>query len=562
MKPPGERIFLPCLLALSALLYFTDLSGRDLWEPNEPTPAQAVREMKARGDWLLPTVNGEVYSDKPPLLFWAIALASFPGGRVTETTARLPSAAAGTLLVLALYLLARPALGGRGAFLAALTLAVSNFYVEQSRYVQHDMLLTLGTALGILFLFRIADDEKPRLRWILAAASALALGVLAKGPVALALAGLVVAVDTLFDRSLLRRWVPMGAAGCLALLPSLAYSAALDHRHGTAALSSFIFHHNIEKFVSGFDNLEPWWFYLVRFPADMLPVSLFLPAAVFFRPEDPLQRRLHRRLWIWILVTLAFFSLSASKRPVYLLPLLPAASILCGALLDARASGRLRPLAGRLTGLAQGAGFLILGAAGAAAPILARRRAPDLAPEAWLLAAVAMAGAAAGLVLLSRGRTLAAHGSLAAALAAVWMVTILWVNPAANRFNSPRTFALEINRLVPPGAPLRTYGLYRVRAGYPFYAERMMTRLEDRAALERFLKKDERVYCVLTKELCEDLLRSPGLPHYLLAEGGAGSRRDCLISNRPEPGPAPPAPGSPGKDPGSPGPGARSGNGS
>src|SRR5206468_2245083 len=55
------------LLTLAALLCFSGLSRRDLWEPNEPIAAQAAREMASRGDWLLPTVNGEIYPDKPPL---------------------------------------------------------------------------------------------------------------------------------------------------------------------------------------------------------------------------------------------------------------------------------------------------------------------------------------------------------------------------------------------------------------------------------------------------------------------------------------------------------------
>src|SRR5881628_3831022 len=129
-----ERLFPWILLVLTASLYLTSLSGRDLWEPNEPTYAEAAREMTARGDWLLPTVNGETYPDKPPLLFWGIELASRPGGRVTETTARVPSALAGVSLVLVVYFPSRRILRRGGALLSATTLAVSNLFVEQARY--------------------------------------------------------------------------------------------------------------------------------------------------------------------------------------------------------------------------------------------------------------------------------------------------------------------------------------------------------------------------------------------------------------------------------------------
>ncbi|HEV8336242.1 MAG TPA: glycosyltransferase family 39 protein [Candidatus Polarisedimenticolia bacterium] len=563
MRPEGERLFVSLLLALGAILCFSNLSGRDLWEPNEPIPAEAAREMWQRGDWLLPTVNGELYPDKPPLLFWGIWLASLPAGRVTETSARLPSALAGTGLVLALYFLTRRALGPRGAFLAAASLAVSTFFVEQARYVQHDMLLLLGLTGGTLCLFRIADGESPRAGWIAAAALFLGFGVLAKGPVALALPAMMVAADTLFERRLFRRWGWLLAAGLLALIPAGLYYALLVQRHGAELVQSFLFRHNVDRFVEGFDHLHPWWFFFARTPTDLLPVSLFLPAALFLRPEEPARRRLARRMWIWILVPLIFFSFSASKRPIYLLPALPAAAILCGAVLDAVARDPRRTTGGKLALAAEGIALAALGTAGAAAPLLAARRAPHLLATAGLLAAGAVIGSILGLRWLARGKLLSAHGFLVGALAAVWIVAIWGIYPALDALNSPRKFSETLLHLVPRDAPLRTYGLYRFRSGYLFYTGRLMPRLPDRSALQAYLEGDQEVFCVLPKEDFESLRESSARPFALLAEGSTGRRKDCLISNRPAT-PKPPAATreSPGKGPSSPGPGARSGNGS
>ena len=527
------RFFPALLVALAGTLCFLNLSGRDLWEPNEPIAAQAAREMMARGDWLLPTVNGELYPDKPPLLFWGIGIASLPGRRITETTARIPSALAGLTLVLAVYLLSRRVLGARGALAAAGTLAVSTFFVEQSRYVQHDMLLCLGMSVGLLALFRLAEGDEPRAAWIALAALALGFGVLAKGPVALALPALVLAVETVLDRSVFRAWGALILAGLLALLPAAAYYAALAHRHGAALLESFVFRHNLDRFVAGFDHLHPWWFFLIRSPVDLLPASLLLPAAAVLRPEDPARRRFHRRLWLWILVPLVFFSFSASKRPVYLLPALPAVCLLCGSLLDTAASGLLARRARRLLLAGETAALGLLGAGGLAAPFLAMRRAPEMLPVAFLLAAITVAGSGFGIARLARGRPLAAHGCLVASLAATWIVAVLLLYPTANRYNSPRFFAGAIDRLVPRDAPLRTYGLYRFRSGYLFYTGRGMPRLLDPSELQRFLATEERVFCILPKEDFELLRAAKGMEVYLLAEGRAGRRRDCLISNRP-----------------------------
>ena len=562
MKSDVEKLFVPLLLALAALLCFLNLSGRDLWEPNEPIAAEAAREMAERGDWLLPTVNGELYPDKPPLLFWGIRLASLPTGKITETSARIPSALAGASLVLAIYFLCRRTLGPRGAFLSALSLAVSTFFVEQARYVQHDMLLLLGMTVGTLAMFRIADGTGSGGRWLAVAAAALSFGVLAKGPVALALPAFMIGVDTLIERRLVRRWGWLILAGLLAVLPPLVYYLALVQKHGADLLELFIFRHNVNRFVEGFDHLHPWWFFLARSPVDLLPVSLFVPAALFFRPADAERRRFLRRMAIWIVVPLVFFSFSASKRPIYLLPALPAAAILCGAVLDAAAANELRKAARRLVLLAEGGALALMGAGGAAAPFLAANRAPEFLPGSMLLAAWALAGSICGLVWLARGRILASHGSLAAALAMIHLVAILKVYPVADRTNSPRNFAATILRQVPPEAPLKAYGLYKFRSGYLFYTERLMPSLADRPALEEYLKGEGRVFCILPKEVFESLRGSFPRSMHLLAEGGAGRRKDCLISNRPEKREEGPPAGSPRKDPGSPGPGARSGSGS
>jgi 4-amino-4-deoxy-L-arabinose transferase-like glycosyltransferase len=532
MRSGGERLFAPLLLALAAALCLLNLSGRGLWEPNEPIAAEAAREMARRGDWLLPTVNGEIYPDKPPLLFWGIGLASLPGGKVTETTARLPSALAGVLLVLAVYYLSRPFLGGRGAFLSALSLSVSGFFLEQARTVQHDMLLILGMTVGMMAMFRIADGEGASLRWMSLAALALGFGVLAKGPVALALPAFVIAADTALDRRLFRRWGWLLLAGALALVPPALYYSALVHRHGAGLVLTFLQRHNVERFVEGFDHLHPWWFFLVRSPVDLLPVSLFLPAAALFRPEDPGRRRFVRRLWIWLLVPLVFFSFSASKRPIYMLPALPAVAMLCGAVLDAAAAKRIRPAAGKLAVAAEAVALGAMGLAGAAAPFLAFKRAPDLLPASTVLAACALAGCLAGGIRLRRGRILAAHGTLVAALALIWIGVIYRVHPVVDRANSPRSFARTVAREVPPGSPLRTYGLYRFRSGYLFYADRMMPQLPDLAALKSYLARKDRTYCILPADKLPQIESSTVPSIHVIARGHAGHREDVLVSNR------------------------------
>jgi len=353
------------LLALVSVLYFSHLSGTDLKEPNEPTATQAAREMLQHREWIVPTVNGEPYPDKPPLLFWAICAASLPFGDVNELSARLPSAVAAATLVLSIYFLTLGVLGPRGAFLGAATLAVSTFFVEQARYVQHDMLLCLGVTIAILALFRLKDGEAPAAAWVALASGALTLGILAKGPIGLALPAFVLAVDGLVERTFFRRFGTLVVAGALALVGPFLYYALLTRRNGFEVLETFLFRHNVERFASGFDHEHAWWFFLIRSPVDLLPGTLLLPAAALIQIDDP-RRRFHRRLWIWILVPLVFFSFSASKRPIYMLPALPPIALLAGSLLDLLVNGKGGAAARRLAVSGEGVALALMGIAGLA----------------------------------------------------------------------------------------------------------------------------------------------------------------------------------------------------
>src|SRR5262249_48546435 len=122
--------------------------------------------------------------------------------------------------------------------------------------------------------------------------------------------------------------------GILGLLPPFLYYVLLARSHGLSILEEFLLRHNMDRYVSGFDHAQSWWFFLARSPVDLLPGSLLLPAAAALRPSDPYRARYHRFLWLWTLLPLLFFSFSASKRPVYMLPALPAIAMLAGSVVE------------------------------------------------------------------------------------------------------------------------------------------------------------------------------------------------------------------------------------
>jgi len=73
----------------------------------EPRYGEIARVMFARNEWIVPTVNGDLYTDKPILYFWLVLLASKIAGAVNEWTVRLPATLGGTGLVLATYYFGR-----------------------------------------------------------------------------------------------------------------------------------------------------------------------------------------------------------------------------------------------------------------------------------------------------------------------------------------------------------------------------------------------------------------------------------------------------------------------
>src|SRR6476469_8494345 len=124
------------LVVLPALLLYPTLSFF-LLEPDEGRYAQIPREMLARGDWVVPHLQGEPYLDKPPLLYWLVML-SYRVFGVHDWAARLVPALAVQLTVLLTYALGRWLAGERGAWWGALLLVVAPGFKGMGRLLLLD----------------------------------------------------------------------------------------------------------------------------------------------------------------------------------------------------------------------------------------------------------------------------------------------------------------------------------------------------------------------------------------------------------------------------------------
>jgi 4-amino-4-deoxy-L-arabinose transferase-like glycosyltransferase len=494
------------VLAVFATLLFTPwLGARDLWNPNEPLYGQAVAEMAERGSWLVPTVNGAVFDEKPILYFWlALGAAGILGG-LDEFALRLPSVAAGIASVLLVYTLVWPYVGRRWARLAGLILATTFIVFWSARQVQMDLLLAACTLAAVLGATRAIDRLwAPTAAWGLAGVAA-GLGFLAKGPVGLVCPALVVVPYVAVTRRVRELVRPALLVGGLAFVVVAApWYVMLWARGETAFLAELLVRQNFLRFVEPWDHQAPWWYYLEYFWIDMAPWSWFLPLALGLKPGDEREQRLHRLAWSWIFAVVVFFSASASKRSPYILPVAPAVAVLVAGLADrwlAVRLGRWRAYGGGALQSVLGSGLLVGGLVLAAGSPWVDEPGPAIERALRVMVVVlCIAGLTAlGGVFAARRRTIAAPASLLLAVVAVYLAAAGSALPAANAFKSHRPLCEAIHSHVGPDDPLRGFHSWRWRASYSFYTGRPIPNLETIDELHDYWTRPERVFLVVER---------------------------------------------------------------
>lgn len=276
------------LVAALAIPYLWMLSSSGLLGPDEPRYAAIGHQMAASGDWITPVLWGKPWFEKPPLLYWLIALGDV-AGLPPDLAARLPVALAGLGLLLAL------------PFDAALVLGTAVGWLALSQVAITDVVLSV-----CFFLF-VRQALAGR---ALAAGVWLGLGVLAKGLVPVAL-GLPILWRC-------RREWRLGLAAVAVALPwyGLCYAA-----NGAVFVDEFLVRHHISRFLSPeLQHVQPFWFYLPVLLGFVLP---WAPALRHWQLSEELRPNLYVVGWGFV-----FLSASTNKLPAYVLPLLPSLSLL------------------------------------------------------------------------------------------------------------------------------------------------------------------------------------------------------------------------------------------
>ncbi len=360
------------VLAFAGVLFFVRLGERAPWS-EEIRWLQIPREMQARGDWLWPTINGQSYYDKPLGSYWLVLLSSLVTGSLDEQSARLPSAVCGLLGVALMMLIARRLCSDNVALLAGLILATSFSFVFFARLACTDVETVTGL-LAALWLF-LKHEERLSGWWIVALWLTMALTSLTKGLLGFVLPILIIGAYSLAaapfpaTRSVrgwiawltgANRWLFQRASLAAIPLAAAVYLAPFVlslATHGSTDGFAMVYRENIRRFFDPVNHRGPIYLYGYVIFMLLAPWSLLLPAALVhahWGPNKQSKGRLFALAYFW--VTFIFYTLSASRRSYYLLPILPAGALLIAQLLTER--GTLRPAAIWLLRI----GFVVLSA--------------------------------------------------------------------------------------------------------------------------------------------------------------------------------------------------------
>ena len=331
------------ILVLGATVLVPSLFTRDPWDPDEPRYAEVAREMVVLGDYLVPHLNSEVYPDKPPLFFWMAAGLMHLGFGIDS--GRVVAAVLTAVTLLLVYQLGRRLYGRETALWAALVTLTTLLFMGISKFGVLDPPLTFCIVAAIsCALVALEGEGRRRGGWWLGFYGAMAAGVLIKGPVGVAVPGLIVLAYGLIRRKELRagRWWHLAGAVLFAGLVA-AWLVPAVLKGGEAYAAEIVFNQTARRLAESPSHQKPFYFYLACSPLFFLPWSLILPLALVSAWKAARHDQ-ERQSWlpvIWFAVILIFFSLVSGKRERYILPVVPAIGLLVGRYVTAVMHGAL-----------------------------------------------------------------------------------------------------------------------------------------------------------------------------------------------------------------------------
>ena len=334
------------LVGFCIVMFFAFMGSYPLIDVDETRYVRIAQEMLNSHNFLTPTINGEIFLEKPPLFFWLEDISFLIFG-VSEWSARLPMALVATFGVFFAYFTGKKFVSSRFGLISALALGSSVIYIVLSHVAILDLLLSVtmmvSTYLGIMTLYSSTEKEN----WLLWGGFYFfsALSALSKGFPGVVVPFGIVFLAYFFSKRLkelfdLRK---IGAGLILMLIVILPWHIMMYKVHGQAFINEYILKHHLARFLNseGINRKEPWWFYIPVILVGFIPFAMTLFTGLvneirkifvnfktgfnlnffkYFAPEMPMEKRFLSLNILAFLFIFLLFSSASTKLPTYILP--------------------------------------------------------------------------------------------------------------------------------------------------------------------------------------------------------------------------------------------------
>jgi Dolichyl-phosphate-mannose-protein mannosyltransferase len=314
--------------------------------------AQIARNMLSSGDWVTARLDGVIYLEKPPLIYWMIAV-SYKVFGIHDWAARIPIALSAIALCFTTAAFGAWAFGRRAGFYAGLCMSTCIGLFLFTRILVPDVVLTLVIALALWAFLRVIEEEEPHPRaWAAVFAASLGVGLLLKSLIAIVFPVAAVVIYLICTRQIFSVWVwkrlrPLSGLAIILIIAapwhilatlrnppyfSFTMKSVPGEYHGF--LWFFFINEQLLRFLNlryprDYNTVPRLYFWLLNL-AWLFPWSVYLPSAatLSYRAVDRAGRTRLLAL-CWIGFVLVFFTFSTTQE-YYSMPCYPAFALLIG----------------------------------------------------------------------------------------------------------------------------------------------------------------------------------------------------------------------------------------
>ncbi|MEE9610715.1 MAG: glycosyltransferase family 39 protein, partial [Desulfatiglandales bacterium] len=333
--------YIPVLILTSALLIlFVYHAPWDLDKRDQARQGLYINDLYYNGNFVIQYHRSQTIETKPPLYNWLAYPFSVLYGETNRWVISLPSILATFGVLLLIFFIGKD-IGGeaRIGFMAAVILLSNSFFLSLSRVARTDMLLTFFITLTLFFFIKGYRNQGKRSLWYYGCYAIMGLGTLTKGPVAL-----ILPVGSIFFyllvkkdlRHIMKAKLPTGIALYVLIIASWVIPAW--KMGGREVYEVMFLLENVQKFFGTGERagrVQPFYFFLTQFLNKFKPWWIFMPFA-FSRLKELSKKDRTDCIFLitWFATMLVILSISRTKRPDHLLPLMPAASLIVAMVID------------------------------------------------------------------------------------------------------------------------------------------------------------------------------------------------------------------------------------